>query len=276
MTRKRCFKALQRGMTLLELSVVLLILTALAGLALPYVHGTRDSAACQVTDASLHAIKQAIMGGGANSGYYNDTLGKFSQDLQGLASATDPEYGLYYLFSDKNLQENRMHQRFNAKTGQGWRGPYLTTGIKLGTDALDKLDTRFGAFFDATQPAVDAYVHFDIKLHDGPDNDLIKTNTEAALVSHALDAWGRPIILQIPYDINPANPQPYNYDYARLVSAGPTLSQAAIDTKIQYDSSGANTSLCKYPDACDRNNDRVLYFKMPDPLPGGNQPCGGE
>lgn len=263
----------QVGMTLLELTVVLLTLTALAGVAIPYVRGHAEMAACQATDASLQAVKKAIMGDGGTGGYYIDTLGKYPQDLDGMASAVDPEYGLHYLFSEGNLQGTRTHQRFSAKTGLGWRGPYLRNGATLSVDQLDQLDQSFGSVFDVNQPAVDAYVHFDIKLHDGPDVDAIKTDAEAASVSHVLDAWGRPIILQIPYDVQNAT---YRYDYARLVSAGPTQSSATIDTKIQFDSSfiDANGVAHPLPDAFDRNNDRVLYLKMPDPLPGGNRSCG--
>jgi len=275
MTLKRYGIARQQGMTLLEITVVLLILTTLAGLALPYVRGNRDMAACQITDASLHAAKEAIMGGNTYSGYYIDTLGKYPQDLDGLGSAPAPEYSLYYLFSDKNLQTTRRHQLFNAHSGIGWHGPYLATGTQVNAARLNKFDARFGAVFDVTQAATDAYVHFDIKLHDGPDLDTIKTPEEAALVPHLLDAWGRPIVLQIPYDMHSGE---FNYDYARLVSAGPTFSHAVIDTKIQYDSSfiDSNGVAHPLPDALDRNNDRVLYLKNPDPLPEGNQACNGD
>ena len=220
------------------------------------------------------------MGGAANTGYYMDTLGKYPQDLKGLSSNTTnpPEYGLYYLFSSTNLpiSPTRFHQLYNPNTGVGWRGPYLTTGVMLTQASLNALYSSFGgvsgsagfsSVFNLATLSIPAYVHFNIIGH-----------AQATAIPHALDAWERPIILQIPYDINPANLKPYNFDYARLVSAGPTLSQAAIDTKIQYDSSNSASSiaigLSQYPDASDRNNDRVLYLKMPDPFPGGNQPCG--
>ena len=262
MTRKRYVNALQQGMTLIEVSVVLLVLVALAGLAVPYVGGIGSSASCQTTDATLHAVKDAIMGGAAGAGYYAGTLGKFPQDLNGLATTTNPEYGLYYLFSSQNLQEYIKHQIFNAKTGVGWRGPYLTTGVHLNETALNALDDSFGKVFSSSTPTVAAYVHFDIKQHDGNDADSDKTPTEAELVTHVLDAWHRPIILQVPYNTVTGK---YVPDYARLVSAGPgngtNPGDAAIDTKIQTQ------------DASDRGDDRVLYLKMPDPLPGGNTPC---
>jgi len=77
-----------------------------------------------------------------------------------------------------------------------------------------------------------------------------------------MDAWGRPIILQVPYSTTDSE---YKLDYARLVSAGPGsgigAGDAAINTKI-HDDNG---------DADDRGDDRVLFLKMPDQ--GNNQPC---
>jgi len=49
-------------MTLIELRVVMLILIALAGLALPYVSGTTSKALCDATNVSMANIKKVIMG----------------------------------------------------------------------------------------------------------------------------------------------------------------------------------------------------------------------
>lgn len=77
MTGKRYFKTLQQGVTLLELSVVLLVLVALAGLAAPYVGSIGSTAMCQTTGATMHVVKEAIMGGGAGAGFYGDMLGRY-------------------------------------------------------------------------------------------------------------------------------------------------------------------------------------------------------
>ncbi|PKM09905.1 MAG: hypothetical protein CVV06_18465 [Gammaproteobacteria bacterium HGW-Gammaproteobacteria-10] len=61
---------LQKGFTLLELAVVLLVLVVLAGLAMPYIGGTGRMAMCRATDATLQTVKQAIMGGAVGSGSY--------------------------------------------------------------------------------------------------------------------------------------------------------------------------------------------------------------
>lgn len=52
---------LQNGLTLLELSIVLLILTALAGMAVPYMNASQDIAREQITSDRALAIKNAII-----------------------------------------------------------------------------------------------------------------------------------------------------------------------------------------------------------------------
>jgi prepilin-type N-terminal cleavage/methylation domain-containing protein len=53
-------KATQSGMTLIELSVVLLVMVGLAGVAAPYVAGMADKAHDSTTAASLNALNQAF------------------------------------------------------------------------------------------------------------------------------------------------------------------------------------------------------------------------
>jgi type II secretory pathway pseudopilin PulG len=227
---KRFHKTMQSGMTLLEITVVLLILIALAGLVVPYVGGTGGAAMCKATDATLQAVRQAIMGGAAGPGYYADTLGYYPKASQ---ASTDTAYNLKYLFEQGSWDE------YNPKTGVGWRGPYLLTGSVINSP----LNASFGTVFNPDTPATTAYVHVDITTDTG---------------EHVFDGWHRPIILQIPYFDNA--PQP---DYARLVSAGPgsglKSDEAAIDTTIQSS------------DASNRDDDRVLFLKIPDP--GSNRSC---
>lgn len=108
----------QTGMTLIELTVVLLVLIGLAGVAIPYVSGTSRMALCQATDASMQAVKTAIMGGGANAGFYMDTLGYFPK----ATKSTTADYNLRYLF------EQSTWPTYKPKTAVGWRGPYLMGG----------------------------------------------------------------------------------------------------------------------------------------------------
>lgn len=226
---KRFHKTMQSGMTLLEITVVLLILIALAGMVVPYVGGTGGAAMCKATDATLQAVKQAIMGGKAGPGYYADTLGNYPADRG------DIDYNLKYLFiaGDKDEDDSIPDwPAYNPQTGVGWRGPYLMTGISL----ADK--TKLAANFSNG-----TYVH---ALADGD--------------SIVMDGWGRPIVLQVPPTCSiSTNPT----DCARLVSAGPGtgigLSDADIDTKIENNEDASDRGddrvlFLKIPDPYDKGN----------------------
>lgn len=262
---KRIAHFCQRGLTLLELTVVLLILLALAGLVVPYVGNTGSTSMCRTTDATMQGVREAIMGGRSGAGFYDDTLGNFPAVVRG-----GDKYALHFLFSARDVDaQAAAWMPYNAKTAVGWRGPYLTPGTSLDTPTLARLDASFGAEFDPADPARIAYLHVNLLAYDGADADAIATVTEAAQLIHVLDGWGRPIVLQVPYDTSNGK---FNLDYARLVSAGPGSGikpeDAKIDAKIQYDS-----GVTPLPAADDRNDDRILYLKLPDPAPGGNIPC---
>ncbi|QPK61489.1 type II secretion system protein [Methylomonas sp. LL1] len=187
-------KIRQQGLTLLELAVVLLIMIALGGLALPYVAGTGQMAACQATDATMLAVKEAIVGGGG-PGYYDDLLGQMPRNQP---ASTD--YNLRYLF-----EKPAGWGVYKPSTAIGWRGPYLQGG----ESAPGGLDASFIDVFDASgNPA--GKVHAAI------------TSTAGFQVP---DAWHRPIVLQIPYYDPDGTGTEYSAGYypdqARLVSAGP-------------------------------------------------------
>lgn len=252
---QRSLKTIQRGMTLLELSVVLLVLIALAGLAVPYVASTGQMTMCQATDATMQTVKEAIMGGAGGAGYYVDTLGTYPADRG------DTDYNLRYLFVAGDGHSSDAVSdwpAFNPQTGVGWRGPYLMNGGAIdsahvdGNAANGELDASYSQVFDpATNPSG--------KVHAN-----IKTATDAQV----FDAWRRPIILQIPYyddDGEGPHEAQYHPDYARLVSAGPGSGLAPGDAYI-------NTPITEQ-NAASRGYDRVLFLANPDPLPGGNVPC---
>lgn len=258
MTRKQCFKTLQQGMTLLELSVVLLVLTALAGLAVPYVGGIGSTAMCQTTDATMQAVKEAIMGGKGGAGFYGDMLGQLPHDRYFATG-----YGLNYLFTrddgldndgdsnppssdgKTNVDPDDEWRAYNAKTGVGWRGPYLQSGGVLSSESIVSLDNSFDSYNATTNPNGKAHI-----------------NHRSATVTQVFDAWRRPIILQVPATCSMSTDPS---DCARLVSAGSgsglAPGDAIIDTSITDEA------------ASSRNDDRVLFLKIPDPRAGANIPC---
>ncbi len=123
----------QLGMTLLELTVVLLVLIALAGLTVPYIGGTNRKALCDATDVSMANIKRAIM-----DRYFLDTLGHFP------VSNGNTDFSLHYLFASGGWPA------FDPDSQVGWRGPYLMNGATLESDSA--LDTNLTS-------AAGTYVH---------------------------------------------------------------------------------------------------------------------
>jgi len=237
----------QKGVTLLELTVVLLILIALAGLAIPYIGGTSRKVLCDATDVSMANIKKAIM-----DRYYLDTLGRFPQDLDGLtANATfaSRDYNLHYLFSDRNIGGGRIHKSFDPDSATGWRsGGYLQSGFVLENDLTD--------------------------------NFSLSTFTDPLLADHivAMDSWGRPIVIQVVTNANCIDSNEWgittNEDFcARLVSAGSGsgvgLANGDIDTRI-LDNSATTTVKEQHR----QNDDRILYLNVPTPAVDINPSCG--
>lgn len=107
------------GFTLIELTVVLLVLIALAGLAIPYVSGTSQKALCDATDVSMQNIKKVIM-----ERYYLDTLGYFPKNTKNTVA----NYDLKYLFTKPS---DAAWQSFDIDSQTGWRGAYLESGVNV-------------------------------------------------------------------------------------------------------------------------------------------------
>ncbi|HYE36081.1 hypothetical protein [Methylocaldum sp.] len=219
----------QRGMTLLELAVVLLVLIGLAGVAMPYLAGKSQAVACQTTDASLAAIRDVIMGSGAAPGYLGD-VGDLPRHPTAPAGSG---YSLHYLFADWDISDADClppndpsnancdrYQAFKPTTRRGWHGPYLLNGSTL-NETTGELGIR--DMFLARGAIV-----LQIPCNNGNSNEICDAG-EARMA-----------------------------DYARLVSSGP---DGALDT-TEADLNAAN-----------RNDDRVLFLRRPDPKSDGNQAC---
>jgi prepilin-type N-terminal cleavage/methylation domain-containing protein len=194
------FMQKQSGVTLIELTVVLLILVALAGLAIPYMSGTSSAALCKATDITMQNVKKVIM-----ERYYLDTLGYFPKDTKDAVA----NYNLRYLFTkptDWNL--------FDPATQTGWRGNYLQGGITLGSGQYiaGNLDVSFRDT-NTIPPTATPHVNADV------------ANTDTVI----LDGWGRPLIIQV----DTTNPNAF---VAKLVSAGAGnglgIGDASIETQI--------------------------------------------
>jgi len=100
--------AVMRGMTLIELSVVLLVLVSLAGLTLPTLLSTVDTSECNASDVTLQNIRSAILGTPTTPGFLGD-MNRMPYALSELVSCP-------------------TCTQYNKQSNHGWRGPYLSNG----------------------------------------------------------------------------------------------------------------------------------------------------
>jgi len=181
----------RRGLTLLEIVVVLTILVVVAGVVVPMVAnitsggsfntpGGPKSAQRIVTEATMMRIRDAIMGSGVRPGYFGD-LGALPWPHPG---SREDHPQLRYLFVNPATEDKTRD--FDPNTRRGWRGPYVVNPT--------------GRY-----------------LVDGPRGflDLYGENGDPALI----DAWGSPIVVVLRSESGRTN--------AYLVSAG---EDAALDT----------------------------------------------
>ncbi len=123
-----------RGLTLVELLIVLVILVAVASIALPLFGGVAERASEETTVASLERLRLAIVGGRDQPGFLVDT-GRAPRDLADLfVRPTDGSF----------LPSHR--QSFDPVTGFGWRGPYIANpSARYAVDAANGFAADYGS-----------------------------------------------------------------------------------------------------------------------------------
>lgn len=172
----------RRGVTLLEIVVVLVILATLAALVVPLVDGTVKQSREAATHASMTELRAVL-------------VGRYWTDMNDVLPGTDgyprpnpnalngrppqaqpnPQPQLHFLFIAPGGLDP-----YNSVARRGWNGPYLQhSGARYAASDL------YGEPGDAT----------------------------------VLDGWGHPIVLQVPAVGTSDVPDPKRH--ARLVSAGP-------------------------------------------------------
>lgn len=157
----------RRGLTLLELIVVLAILVALAGLLVPLTDSSTDYASNTTTRTSMTALRDAILGKGDTPGFVGD-LGRMPIQIHEL------------LHSD-------ALPTFDRNTRKGWSGPYVRA-----TDSVCTIDD-LAAFLNGV-PKTTYFTN--INTTPTPFQDVV-----------IYDAWRRPIVIQFLTTTASANAQ---------------------------------------------------------------------
>jgi len=181
-----------RGLTLIEIVVVLSVMAILAGIAIPYVYRQIAFSWQQATEEEMENLKKALIGdpkkiqNGVRTdfGYLGD-WGGLPKSLEALLDAQSHSW--YY---DKE-----------KKVGAGWNGPYISGSFSEG-----KSDYRFDAWGNEYIYSNQDYTHkkgesVDGKLVSwGPDGvegggddltmEILKNETTAKVFGYVRDSKG--------------------------------------------------------------------------------------
>lgn len=198
-----------KGFTLIEVIVVLIVLSVLAGLITPFVLRQLKATRAEGTKQELNRLKEAIIGDPTKKsegvrtdfGYLGD-LGKMPGAANGTLTGVDK-------LKELIIRGNQDSHKFfpEIKIGAGWQGPYITAGTTGGSLTEDTTLDAYGTpytfkIFDPEGLNPDVPVASIISPGDNgltPDNDDIGVDvlkkesfaTVRGLV--ATDTSGRPL-----------------------------------------------------------------------------------
>jgi len=185
-----------RGLTLLELLVVLAILIALATLLVPMVSFLGQRSQEVSSHENLYRLQDVLVN------HYLADMGELPRPAHHLVvSGTRRNHPqLAYLFLNPDYHEDGIAGNDHDTSGnllsqRSWRGPYLLHG---------------GAGYAVTDTDSDAATGTNFTNRYGENGDPT-----------VLDAWGRPIVLQEPDANGDGAVDEDEARHVRLVSAGP-------------------------------------------------------
>jgi prepilin-type N-terminal cleavage/methylation domain-containing protein len=201
----------RRGLTLLELLVVLAILISLATIVVPVI-GTFGRKSQQVaTRENLLRLQELLV-----NQYWAD-MGELPRPgVKGLADGRKNHPQLRYLFVNPDSPTEEVAKTAGATllSARHWNGPYVRHA-----------GARYQVHTEGKDDGISPTFTPDYGL--GDDSTTTPSRQGDPTI---LDAWGRPIVLQQPYETGTLySPSATDKTYARLVSAGPN---GKIDSRL--------------------------------------------
>ncbi|MBE7466238.1 MAG: type II secretion system protein [Planctomycetes bacterium] len=191
-----------RGFTLFELSLVVAILAAVAGMVVVSFGDIEDQAELTVARTTLQELRGSLAGSAGAPGLI--------QDLKFLPGFDPAVLRLSDLFGN-----GAGYPPFDPATQRGWRGPYAQGGGAIQNESRPEPPTVF--------PAA-AHLHprftgsFQARGFYGSSGEAWYGQDEDLACG---DPWGNPIVLQVPPVAVFGSPSvEKQLKYARLVSAG--------------------------------------------------------
>ena len=212
------------GLTLVELSIVMTIISIVALLALPRVSGIFERAKFTAAESDLRVIREAFV---------NQDRG-FIEDLRGVPGFSVGFLRMANIFISTNYFGRTAEGDFTAaseltrwkeRSEKGWRGPYIKA--PLGTfPGRDEAPSFWPELVNIDLPE---------ELCRRDRCSVYGFAGEPAMI----DPWGRPYILQIPpiqafenrQGVVTNVPDEVRFSFAWVVSAGP---DGILDTPCYY------------------------------------------
>lgn len=235
----------QVGITLIELSIVLMILIALSGVAIPMVGNTVGYAQCVATDATMNNIKSAIIGNQSMMGYYKD-MGVYPIKKSTCNGTSACVGSLDWMVSNPLTLPNQDNQ---CRGGDS--SPYNICSISNSLCVLSE-----GCYTVVNETAIT----FDVNRQRGWRGPYLSNTDSASSSTGLLDNFYS--ARRQRQEIKAVHYLESNHDYYYLVSAGP---DGVLD--ITWDVNPVNTAF-KFGD------DRLLFINTPDPRVRDNVDCG--
>jgi prepilin-type N-terminal cleavage/methylation domain-containing protein len=195
----------RRGLTLVELVVVLVIIVALASIVIPRADTAAEQGRVDATNATLARLREVIL-----NRYMPDTKGAAFVETTYSGSSGDgtinydglPRMGsfnmppqLVPMFLAPGLSV------YNTSSHSGWHGPYIASGTAVFPGANPSTAGARG-FLSSASGTSGAFGNANNGSYPGDPTSL--------------DAWGNPIVMVPIYDTT------YNQYYYALISAGPS------------------------------------------------------
>jgi len=250
--------------TLLEMLVVIVVIASLAMLVVGTFDTLPEQAEITVARANLNAVREAITGSSTAPGMMGDM-----RYVPGFAT-NGFQYREWELIpmllnnKDPLLTTREFYPDYDPIAARGWRGPYLQR--YPGVQNADK--ERLGLFPAATDRRTSSDTTF---FDRGFFYDSVHSHYGQPGYRAVGDAWGNPIVLQIPPDDAFVAPtEAKRWRFARLVSAGPdgVLHTPRYDSSI-LDTASRRRSARLAGMALDssvtaRGDDLVLFLNRPD------------
>ena len=234
----------RNGFTLIELTLVVLLVGCLAAFAAVRLGNAAGRARLRAAEAGLHAIRDAILGTPGAPGHLRDlgSVPGYSPALLRIGNllASTNLYGMGDARLDApgtpapGTAPASAFLSWDAAAGRGWRGPYLSGGGPVATPSGPS------AFFprrDARRRPGDATfgergfypvvrgLSLPAAFRGDPDGE--RSPYGFAGEPAIGDPWGNPFVLQVPppeaFETDDGEPVPprLRFRYARVVSAGP-------------------------------------------------------